>query len=79
MTTPTPVATFTNPETGMESYVYASTDAPGTFNVTLKDLDSGEMVPCGYARIPDLDKAKATAMKVAGLSPEPAATVSVAL
>lgn len=61
------IETFTNTETNMEAYVYASTDKPGTYNVTLKDLDSGLFVSGTPVGIPDVEVAKAKAKKVAGL------------
>jgi hypothetical protein len=61
---PKPLRTFTNKDDGMESYVFEN--AKGKFNVTLRDLDSGEMIPTGYIDIPDLDKAIAKAKKIIG-------------
>lgn len=61
---PKPLKTFTNKEDGMESYVFESTR--GGYNVTLKDLDSGLMVPHGF-NFPDLHKAEQKAKEIAGL------------
>ena len=59
-----PIATFTNEETGMESYVYPSDR--GGYNVTLKDLDSGEFVDGTPVGIKDKDVALAKAKKIVG-------------
>ena len=58
-----PLATFTNDEDQMESYVVANRDPhyPGTFNVVMRDLDSGDMVPAGFVRVPTMHEAFAMA------------------
>jgi len=48
---------FTNSETGMESYVVFNTGRSGGYNVTLKCLDTGEMLPTAYIGIRDYDAA----------------------
>lgn len=49
--------TFTNSETGMESYVVFNTGRSGGYNVTLKDLDADEMLTTSYIGIRDYDAA----------------------
>jgi hypothetical protein len=66
-TEPKPEATFTNAEDGMESYVYKSAMVPGTFNVSMKDLDSGIMLPTMRCNIALLEDAIAHAKKIAGI------------
>lgn len=61
---PTPLATFRNDETGMETYVHSGQN--GTFNVTMRDLDSGEWVPGARVGIKSLDEATRVASKWAG-------------
>ena len=39
---------FTNDNLGIQSIVYELVSKPGWYSVTLKDLDSGELIP--YAR-----------------------------
>lgn len=60
-----PVATFTNTDEGMESYVFLNEKSG--YNVTLKDLDSGMFVPMGFCGIKDLNQAIAKAKKVANV------------
>lgn len=60
----TPVYTVTD-EDQMQANVYPNTSKPGWFNVTLRDLDSGEYVPTAY-RFDTLGKAKAKADQLAG-------------
>lgn len=59
-----PLKTFTNKEDGMESYVFENEGKGGGYNVTLKDLDSGEFVPSGFIGIKDLNKAIEKAKKI---------------
>lgn len=64
-----PIAKFRNDDTGMESYVNRGSK-PGTFNVTMRDLDSGEWVPGARIGIASLDQAKTLARKWAGVGEE---------
>lgn len=61
---PTPIAAFRNDETGMETYVHSGQN--GTFNVTMRDLDSGEWVPGARVGIKSLDEATRVASTWAG-------------
>ncbi len=61
------LATYTNTEDGMESYVHTCTAKTGGFNVVLKDLDSGEYVPFGRIGIQSLQAAMDYAKKIAGV------------
>lgn len=61
-----PLASYRNDETGMESYV-VNGKSPGKYNVTMRDLDSGEWVPGARIGISSLDEAKALAQKWAGV------------
>lgn len=61
-----PIETFTNEEDQMESYVFESTSSKGGYNVTMRDLDSGEMVSTKFTDIPDLKQAVAKAKKIVG-------------
>lgn len=49
-----PLHTFTNEAEGMESYVWSADR--GGYNVTMRDLDSGEFIPQAY-HTADEDKA----------------------
>ena len=59
-----PLYTFTNKEDGMESYVFKSTNTG--YNITLRDLDSGEMVSAALGAN-DLGVARDKARRAAGL------------
>lgn len=59
-----PLHTFRNDEEGMESYVVRNTRASGGFNVTLRDLDSGEMIPWAQIGVPSIDEAIAFAQEI---------------
>lgn len=52
--------TVTNIPDAMQANVFANTRRAGFFNVCLKDLDSGEIVPTSYI-VEGLDAAKAKA------------------
>ncbi len=54
--------TFTNEEEGVESYVYEN--GKGGFNVTMKDLDSGNFLPWAMVNISDLSSAVKSAKHV---------------
>lgn len=58
----TPIAQFTNSETGMTSFVFANSKAG--FNVTLRDDDSGEFVPASICGISTIEAATAKAQEV---------------
>lgn len=64
-----PIASYRNDETGMESYVVHGKRS-GVYNVTMRDLDSGEWVPGARIGIASLDEAKALAQKWAGVRME---------
>lgn len=59
-----PIATFRNDEDQMESYVVTSTRPSGGYNVTLRDLDSGEMIPWAQVGIQSLEDAIARAKEI---------------
>lgn len=59
------LASYTNAELGMTSFVFANTTKTGGFNVTLRDDDSGEFVPLAICGIQSLDAAKAKAQEAA--------------
>jgi hypothetical protein len=61
----TPLHTFTNEPDGMQSYVWNA--EKGGYNVTMKDLDSGEFIPAAVHTV-DLDKAVDMAKKWAGVA-----------
>jgi hypothetical protein len=63
---PKPLKTFTNEDTQMESYVYEN-ERSG-YNVTVKDLDSGEMLPTSFSGIRDLNQAIQKAKKAVAVS-----------
>ncbi len=63
-----PIASFTNEETQMKSYVWPSDR--GGFNVTLQDLDSGEFVPAAIIGIQTQEKAIAKARRAVGMAVE---------
>jgi hypothetical protein len=60
-----PVETFTNKDDGMESYVFENDR--GGYNVTMKDLDSGDFIPTAFTGIKDLKKAIEKAKKIVGV------------
>ena len=60
-----PLHTFTNEDEGVESYVYEN--GKGGFNVTVKDLDSGNFLPWASVNIPDLASAVHSARHLAAL------------
>lgn len=64
-----PLATFRNNDLGLESYVFAGSRG---YNVTLRDLDSGESVPLGYVNIVSWNDALAKARKAANVSSDTA-------
>lgn len=64
-----PLVSYRNDETGMESYVVHGKRS-GVYNVTMRDLDSGEWVPGARIGIASLDEAKALAQKWAGVRME---------
>jgi len=64
-----PIVSYRNDETGMESYVVHGKRS-GVYNVTMRDLDSGEWVPGARIGIASLDDAKALAQKWAGVRME---------
>lgn len=64
-----PIVSYRNDETGMESYVVYG-NRSGVYNVTMRDLDSGEWVPGARIGIASLDEAKALAQKWAGVRME---------
>lgn len=61
---PAPLYTFRNDEDQMESYVVTSTRSSGGYNVTVRDLDSGEMIPWAQVGIQSLDDAIARAQEI---------------
>lgn len=59
---------FTNDDLGIQGIVFELVSKPGWYSVTLKDLDSGELLP--YARhLQDLDAAIKLAREWANIHP----------
>jgi hypothetical protein len=52
-----PLFTVTNGDTQMEAKVWPSTYAAAGFNVTVRDLDSGEYLTTAYCSIQTFDAA----------------------
>jgi hypothetical protein len=57
-----PVETFTNEEDQMQVNIFEN--EKGTYNVMLKDLDSGNTVPGGFVYVPTLHEAITRAKKM---------------
>jgi transcription elongation GreA/GreB family factor len=57
------IYTKTNPQTNMQANVFPNTSRSGGFNVTLKDLDSGETLPYAFVGMTEAAaKAKADSL-----------------